>query len=307
VVLLTALAGLGLAATAATARPMPPPPTPPPPAPGVAPGATVVPISETLVEMYYTATDGTVWDRDVEPGAAAPPVPVSNGRLVSAPVPIWTGSAGIVFGQGPDNQLWYSQENGTWGSLGGKLTAKPGAVFRGPAAADYSVYVRSTDGAVWARDHSASGWNAWHFIGGQVLPGTGPAAAASSVSGPVLAVVGTDRHIYLYGRTGTESSFVDFGGQTSSSPGLTFASNGGVSTMVVFARGTGNAAWYRPGAVPLSPTGAWHSIGGRLTSGVAAASVPGGDTYAFGLGTDGQVYDASGAYPAFGGWGRLTG
>jgi hypothetical protein len=88
-------------------------------------------------------------------------------------VPIWTESAGIVFGQGPDNQLWYSQENGTWASLGGKLTAKPGAVFRGPTAADHSVYLRSTDGAVWARDHSAPGWNAWqaHRLKLRVRPG----------------------------------------------------------------------------------------------------------------------------------------
>ena len=84
-----ALAGMCLATVfAATASAGPP--SIMPPAPGVAPG-TAVGAPFTGVDMFYTATDGTVW---VKEGAATggPPVPVSNGRLVSAPAPIWTGS-----------------------------------------------------------------------------------------------------------------------------------------------------------------------------------------------------------------------
>lgn len=302
--LITALAGAGLAAlpaTAASARPMPPPFILPP-APGVAPGAVAV--GGNAVDVFYTAADGSVWEKQ---GIGSLPVPVTNGRLVSAPAPIWTGSTEIVFGQGTDNQLWYSQvTNGSWtpwGNLGGKLTAKPGAVYRGPSADDYSVYVRSTDGSLWARDHGAAGWNAWHAIGGQLLSGTGPAAAMTN-AGPVVAVAGTDQEVFLYGRTGTQSGFAGFGGQTTSSPGVAFISPG---TVAVFARGTDNAAWDRQSGLPIGPIGPWRSIGGRLTSGVAAATASGGSTYVFGLGTDNQVYGASGTFPTFGRWSKLTG
>lgn len=303
--LIMAVAGAGLAAlpaTAASSRPMPPPFILPP-APGVAPGAVAV--DGTGVDAFYTAADGSVW---VKEGLGSLPVPVTNGRLVSAPAPIWAGSTEIVFGQGTDNQLWYSQvSNGSWtpwGHLGGSLTAKPGAVFRGPTAADYSVYARGTDGALWARDHGTAGWGAWQLIGGQMLSGTGPAAAMTDAAGPVVAVAGTDRDVFVYGRTGTESSFIDFGCQTTSSPGVASVSAGAVA---VFARGTDNAAWDRQSSLPVAPTGSWRSIGGRLTSGVAATTMPGGSTFVFGLGTDNQLYDASGPFPTFGGWTKLTG
>jgi hypothetical protein len=302
--LIMTLAAAGVAAvpaTAASARPMPPPFILPPAA-GVAPGALTG--GSTGVEVFYTAADGSVW---VKEGLSSLPVPVTNGRLASAPAPIWAGGAEMVFGQGTDNHLWFSRvSNGTWtpwSDLGGNLTGKPGAVFRGPAPADYSVYVRGTDGAVWGRDHSAAVWSAWHRIGGQVLSGTGPAAVRTN-AGPVLAVAGTDREVFLYGRTGTESGFTDLGGQTTSSPGVAFISAG---TVAAFARGTDNAAWYRQSGLPIGPAGPWRSIGGRLTSGVAAVTEQGGSTYVFGLGTNNQVYGTSGLFPAFGGWNQLTG
>ncbi len=301
----TALAGMGMVTVSAVAASA----APPAPAHGVTPGAAAVSSSEN--DMFFTATDGSVWN--VNPRGVEPfDLRSVGGRLVSAPAAIWTGSQLIVFGQGTDNQLWYttcppfaSGSCSAWGPLGGKLTSKPGAAFAGPTAAGYSVYVRSTDGALWARDHSTAGWNAWHFIGGQILSGTGPAATGTNGgSAPVVTVVGTDRELFVYGRTGTETHFVDFGGQTTSSPGITYLGGG---NLAVFARGTNNAGWYRTSSLPIGPTGPWTSIGGRLTSGVAADTVTGGETSVFGLGTDNQVYENQGQFPAFGGWNRLTG
>lgn len=297
------LAGMGLTTAFAAAAAA----APAAPAPGVAPGAAAVSPSEN--DMFFTAADGAVWNQNALAGTPSN-LRLVGGHLVSAPAPIWTGSQLVVFGQGTDNQLWYttcppfgSGGCGTWSPLGGMLTAKPGAVFTGPSGSDYSVYVRGTDGALWQRTNSPAGWGAWHSIGGQLLSGTGPSVTATNAS-PVVAVAGTDREVFLYGRTGTQSGFVNFGGQTASGPGVAYLSPGNVA---VFARGSDNAAWYRQSGLPIGPIGAWHSIGGRLTSGLAADTVPGGSTYVFGLGTDNQVYDSSGAYPAFGPWNRLTG
>ena len=123
----------------------------------------------------------------------------AGGHLVGAPSAMADGPGVLVFGRGTDNQLWVNSCNlsklcGTWSPLGGTLTSAPGAVL-GPNAADYSVYVRGTDGAVRARDHSASGWGPWHSLGGQVLAGTGPTAAY--IGGTYVMVAGTNRELYL--------------------------------------------------------------------------------------------------------------
>ena len=101
---IVALAGMCLAPVSAAAA-SDPPPIITPPAPGVTPG-TAVGAPFPGVNMFYTATDGTVWIKQGV-GTGGPPVPY-GGRLVSAPAPISTGSTEIVFGQGTDNQLWYN-------------------------------------------------------------------------------------------------------------------------------------------------------------------------------------------------------
>lgn len=58
------------------------------------------------------------------------------------------------------------------------------------------MYVRGTDGAVWGRDHSAAGWNAWRRTGGNVLAGTGPTAAY--LDGTYLMVTGADTQLEVY-------------------------------------------------------------------------------------------------------------
>ena len=300
---IVALAGMCLA-TASAATASDPPPIITPPAPGVTPGTAVeVPF---LVDMFYTATDGTVWIK-YGAGTGGPPVPVSSGRLVSAPAPIWTGSTEIVFGQGTDNQLWYSQIGNRgwtpWRTLGGRLTSKPGAVSLGGGA--YAVFVRGTDGAVWQRVHSGTRWHPWQHVGGHVRPGTGPTAAYLTGTGHIyVGVVGTNRQMYLK-VANLSTGFFSIGGQTTHDPALTALSP---STLVAFSTGTNDAGYYNRYTEAEGLTG-WHSIGGRLTSGLAASSGTAAGkptTYTFGLGTDNQVYENTGTWatypPSFSGW-----
>lgn len=301
--LTTAVAGLGLVTVLATAAAA----APSPPAPGVTPGASLG-AGGTGVAMLYTASNGTVWTKAVGGGT---PVQVSNGVLVSAPAPVYTGTALYVFGQGTDNGLWYSQYTGTswtaWAPLGGVLTSKPGAVS--PGSGNFTVFVRSGDGAVYQRAYTpAPGFGLWQMVGGQVLAGTGPTDAALANGHVYVGVVGTDNHVYL--KIANQSTgFFSIGRRTTANPALTAIENG--TALAVFARGTDDAGYYNYYTEAGGPAG-FASMGGRLTSGVTAATATDGSTYTFGLGTDSQVYYRnatwSGSAPAFtGGWTKMTG
>ena len=292
----TSLAAVGLATasvTAASAAPLPP-------APGVSPAVVAGGVGPIY---FYTAANGTVWTK-TETGTATQ---VSNGIVVSAVSGLYNGSSIILFGRGTNNALWYTTGTSaaswsSWASLGGGITAQPGAVYRGSAAV-YAVFARGTNGAVWARDHSSAGWGAWHSDGGNLLGGTAPSAA---FFGNItwLLVVGTNQQLYTAeaGLTG----FFPAGGQTTSTPGLTTAPG----ALVGFVRGTNSVAYYHRFQ---NTTPGWHSIGGLFSSGLAAANVAVGGTLTFtvGLGTNSQVYFDGGNWsfgntPHLLGWSPIT-
>lgn len=299
-VLLTTLAGASLAAALAAGSASAA--TAPAPAPGVAPGAALVGSTRMV---FYTAGDRSVWMKNLSTGAYTP----AGGQLVSAPQAMADGASVFVFGQGTDGQLWVNSCNlfgscGSWLSLGGDITSKPAAVFYGPSPADYSVYARGSDGSLWGRNHTTAGWGGWYDIGGNLLAGTGP--AASFIDGTYVLVVGTNHELYIEGPGVT--GFNPAGGSTTSTPALTAlpAAQGQPAALVGFARGTDNAGYYHRF---LSTSPGWHSMGGSLTSGLAAftqieATIP--MTYTFGLGTDNQIYDNAGTWAAnlsaFSGW-----
>lgn len=101
VVLAVAAVGCGQGSPSTKAPPAPV--STPPPAPGVAPGAVYV--SPTENDVFYTATDRTVWVKNVDNRSLRR---VSNGLLVSAPSAIYNGSTVIVFGEGADHELWWT-------------------------------------------------------------------------------------------------------------------------------------------------------------------------------------------------------
>jgi hypothetical protein len=295
----TSLAAVGLAAgtaTAASAAPLPP-------AAKVTPAAVSGPGISTTT-FFYTAANGTVWTKP-EVGTATQ---VSNGKVVGAVSGLWTGSSLVLFGEGTDHALWYATRAGNtnswsnWASLGGGLTSAPGAVYRGSPTV-YAVFVRGTDGAVWARDHSSTGWGPWHSEGGKLYAGTAPSAAYFGGITWVL-VAGTNQQMYIAeaGLTG----FSPVGGLTTATPALTTAPG----ALAGFARGTNNVAYFHRF---LSSSPGWHSMGGVFTSGLSAANVAIGGlfTYTVGLGTNSQVYYDGGNWsfgypPHFLGWSAIT-
>ncbi len=289
---LVALAAAGLAA-AMTAGPASAAPVLVPPGPGLTPGSAVV--GGTAV-MAYTATNGSVWVRDLATGAYT----AAGGHLVTGPALVASGPAVVVFGEGTNGALWQDicapgGSCGPWVSLGGIITSQPGAVFRGPGVGNYSVYARGTNGAVWGRDHTSAGWGAWYTAGGKLLPGTGPSAAY--LGGVYILVVGTNDALYIQHLRVT--GFTSVGGVTTATPALTAIS----TALVGFARGPGNAGYYHKF---LSTSPGWHSMAGALSSGLTASAAGATITDTFGLGTDSRVYENIGhwaAYPpTFVGW-----
>ncbi len=259
-------------ATAASAQPGP--------AAGVAPGPANIGGGQFL---FYTAGDGSVWQKQALTSIAATSV---GGRLVSAPSPIGvSGSAIHVYGEGTDNALWTTTCTagggcGAWTSLGGVLSSKPGAVFVNTGGIVESVYVRGSDGALWARDLTITGWNNWHSLGGALLSRTGPSAAFRSGSGQFVLVVGTDRHLYLL-RVGGPG-FDPVGGTTTASPAITNTTSG----LAGYATGTDSAGWYQD----LTTVSGWRSLGGFLTSGFGAANNGSTQPFGYALGGNSQVF-----------------
>ena len=187
----------------------------------------------------------------------------------------------------------------------------------GVAADQYSllIYVRGADGAVWGRqEYNRAGlWIGWHKIGGRVLPGTAPAAGYGL--GVFIAVVGTHHTVWLgedlYGSPGLR--WRSIGGRSNSDPGLDVPGEGSPAEgrVVVFARGTDNAAWYNEArGHTAGVTAGWHSLGGALTSGVTAfTSLAPGYTSVYALGSDRRPWVDSGTWPELTRWQpvRLTG
>ncbi|HWG14376.1 MAG TPA: hypothetical protein VG268_13975 [Streptosporangiaceae bacterium] len=282
---LTAVAGAGLATALVTgAAPAGAATAAVAPSPFFTPGGVYV--GNSLVTAW-TGSDHTVQVKDVANGTTFN----AGGNVTNAIGLAPSGSDVLIFGQGVDGALWYKActlagSCSGWVSLGGKVTSRPGAVFQGPNVADYSVYARGTNGAVWYRTHTTAGWAGWKSLGGNLLIGTGPAAA--DLNGTYVLVVGTNQQLYLEGPGVT--GFNPVGGQTTSDPGLaaTAAPSGGQAALVGVARGTDGHGYYHRF---LSNSPGWHSLGGTFNTGLVVANLAGTTTTTtFGVGSDNQVY-----------------
>jgi hypothetical protein len=190
-------------------------------------------------------------------------------------------------------------------SLGGNLTSDPAATSRAPGYMD--VFMRGTDGTLWSRNTTNNGttWNAWYSIGGQILPGTGPAVCARGVNSLDVFVQGTDHVLYYTHWDGTNwSGWKSLGAGLTSSPGVTSQANGKID---VFVRGTDNAIWYRE--YSGSSWSNWRGLGGLVASGTgpAACSWGSGRLDVFVQGTDGVLYQRAWTGSSWSGWQSLSG
>ena len=305
--LLAVLAAAGMASVFAAGPASAAPAAPPAPAPGATPGTTVVGADTFLA---YLDTTGSVWVVNLSTSAFIPTHALGAG-VNGGPALVTSGSSVVVFVRGAkDNQLYAASCSTStcsdWSSLGGVITSKPGAVFTGPNAADYSVYARGNNPntGVWGRVHTSSGWGAWTDYSGGLYPDTGPSAAF--ISGHVWLLVtggsGDQGSLYIkeVGVTGWDS----VGGLSTETPALTTITG----SLVGFARGVnGNAAFYhrfQSGAMPN-----WNLFGGVFNSGLAASSNGTTTTRIFGTDTTGAISGNTGTWttdpatpPAFTGW-----
>ncbi len=311
--LVTSVAAIGLVAASVTAASA----APPPPAAGVDPA--VVAGTAIGVNIFYTAGNGTVWTKSPTGTATQ----VSNGAVTGGVSGAYDGTHIALFGAAA-GAVWYATRTGaawsSWSPLGSPagltINPGPGAVARGATSGNYSVYARASDGNIWARDHSASGWGSWHKVGapsGGVLAGTGPSVAYISGASFVLVVSHTTQ-MYIAQAGQNVFRTTDVNGYTDVTPALTTVPG----ALVGFARGTDHRPYYH---VFNASTPGWHLVTtnpvGNFTSslGAANATVIGGPrTETVGLGADSQVYLSTGTWPgspgpspSFTGWGKVTG
>jgi Galactose oxidase, central domain len=270
-------------------------------------GATVaVAVAPDLVApgLFYTGTDHQLWVVNISSMSQRIPEP-AGGQLVGGPGAVWTPSGFAAFARGTDNALWWTHAGSRWASLGGVLTSKPAAATvtaSGPTFGQITVWARGADGALWYKFEGPRGWAPWQRLGGRLLPGTAPAVVDVGGTAQFVVVVGTDHALWLNATSDgwRWSGWHSLGGRTSSDPGASYAHG----ALLVFVRGTDNAAWGRQVTNVWMPApGGWRSLGGRLTSGVASLTREQTEIYA--LGTDGHVWEAAGTWPAISHWTRV--
>jgi len=218
--------------------------------------------------------------------------PLGGARVVGAGVGV-AGAPAVVsldsnniylFVRGTDNALWWKNWTdvagwSAWQSLGGVLTSDPAAANQYGTGTNQmvDVFVRGADGALWSINTTDAGsnWNAWQYIGGRLLAGTGP-AAYGWYYGPTdqwlgWLVTGTDHQLwYQYSNdTGIIQPWQALGGYLTSSPAVDPQGSG------VFVRGGDGALWLTEHNAQGGSVGRdwspWVSLGGRIAPGTAPA------------------------------------
>lgn len=111
------------------------------------------------------------------------------------------------------------------------------------------------------------GWGPWKSLGGQLLPGTGPAASNWGSSRTDWFVIGNNHALY-HSWTG-HSGWENLGGYLTSSPAATSTGTGVID---IYARGNNGALWTRHYDGSWGP---WTSLGGQIPTGTSPAAAAG--------------------------------
>ena len=253
-------------------------------------------------DLTYTGRNGQVYQVRLVGVPHRAPAP-RGGKLIGGPAAVWVPpgtlpiSGHVIFGRGTDNRLWWRHQVGFgwsgWAPLGGVLTSRPAVTIGGSLAPDsLSVFVRGTDGAVWCRtlhgtpEPGQLQWTPWISLGGKLLPGTAP-AVGSNASGLFIAATGTNHAVWVRQRLvgKTFGPWHSIGGKTAAGPGIT--SHGTERGGGVHPRHGQRGVVQRVLRQHDGRGRGWHSLHGKLTSGVTAVPRPlaSRDTV-FALGTD---------------------
>jgi hypothetical protein len=197
-----------------------------------------------------------------------------GGSLVGGPGLTWLnipGGGSALFGRGTNNALYVDAS--PWKSLGGVLTSRPGATAGALSVSGgeaIDTVVRGTDGAVWDRE--------------ETLPAGGPLILPAAVK-----------------------PWRSLGGQTLAGSGPAAVNVGG--TLYVLALGTDAHVWVNKSTDGAHWSG-WHSLWGRASGDVGAASPAPGVGIVFVRGADNAVWynEFAGTTPGVSrGWHSLGG
>ena len=154
------------------------------------------------IDVFARGTDNALWWRNTSNGGTSWSSWTSlGGQLATTTGPAASSQrAGQldVFAIGSDKALWHrsytSGKWSTWESLGGQLTASPGAVSWADGRID--VFARGSDNALWHRSYNSSTWSTWESLGGQVAATTGPAASSQREGQLDVFVIGSNQALW---------------------------------------------------------------------------------------------------------------
>jgi C1A family cysteine protease len=201
------------------------------------------------IDVFVRGTDGALWTRATTNGGTS----WSNWYKIGGQLLSGTGPAAYAWGDtrigwlvtGTDSKCWHMWKDsaGThgWQSLGGVLTASPGATS--PTSGVIDVYGRGSDSALWQREYANNAWAGWTSLGGQLASGTGPAACSWGAGRLDVFVQGTDHVLWHKWNAGGWSAWQSLGGVLTSSPAAAAASGG--NRIDAFVRGSDNGLWQR--------------------------------------------------------------
>ncbi len=137
---------------------------------------------------------------------------------------------------GGDGQLWYRETSATgawagWLPIGGRAATGTGPAMSSPGNGTLNVFVHGTDGTLWLRSRTPTGWTGWASLGGGLLSDPGAVWDSGRLS---VFVRGTDNRLWSRTYAGGWSSWQALGGSIASGPAVTAASG----RTDVFAAGT---------------------------------------------------------------------
>ncbi|MEO6797996.1 MAG: hypothetical protein ABI401_08385 [Candidatus Dormibacter sp.] len=207
-------------------------------------------------EYSENATSGKNWATAtvlVSQARAAPPGPrwsdvaCLGGAMISgADAASWGAGRVDVFATGPNHELVHTWTDGSWHpwqSLGGYLTADPGAVSwsHGDGTQRLDVFVRGGDNALWHRWWDGTSWSGWQSLGGALA--SGPDVSSWSNGRLDVFGIGAGRQLLHWWWDGTRwSGPQGLGGQFTADPtAVSWAAN----RIDVFTRGVDRQLWHR--------------------------------------------------------------
>jgi hypothetical protein len=212
-----------------------------------------------LTAVFVRGGSGSIWTKYTADGGAS----WTNWGEVGGQSLAGTGPAAYAFNDGSQigvfvtgtsHALYHLWANSTgvygWENLGGYLTSSPAATSPTPGWID--VFGRGGNGALWGMPNGGgASWGAWENLGGQIAPGTGPAASSWSSRADIFAE-GTSGALYhLWVDSNGWSGWQSLGGYLTSSPAASVLGTvvidvmvrGGDGNLWVIYTGDGGASW----------------------------------------------------------------